>query len=462
MVPSSLFKAYDIRGLSPGELGETGARRIGKALAKLHQPKRVVIGRDMRTTSQMLEDALIDGFVTSGVDVVRVGLCSTPMFNAAVGEADGAYDLGVMVTASHNPAMYNGFKMERGNCLPIGQGSGMEELRDLAASDEPILDARTRGTVTQDEGLLARYIDRICALAQLPPRFPDWRIVVDAGNGMDGLVLPMLSRRLPGMEVTQLYWDLDGTFPHHEANPLMVETLEDLRIRMRKEDAMFGAAFDGDGDRVGFVDEQGTPIPGDMLTALFAQELLRDRGAGKVLYDLRSSRSVPEAIIEAGGEPIMCRVGHAHIKKQMAETGAIFGGELSMHFYFSDLWNCESGDLAMLMLINILLREGKPLSQVWRPLLRYAHSGEINFSVRDAKQVMAALETHYGESPTDISHLDGLRMEFRYPLTPYEDWWFNVRPSNTEPLLRLNLEAKTSEQMEMRKAEVSALIQSVA
>jgi phosphomannomutase len=294
-------------------------------------------------------------------------------------------------------------------------------------------------------------------MAALPERLPDWRVAIDAGNGMNGLVMPRLSKKLYGLDVRALYWDLDGTFPHHEANPLKVETLEELQELVKKYEAKFGVAFDGDGDRVGFVDELGEPIPGDMLTALFARELLAMR-RGTVLYDLRSSWSVPEVIREAGGTPVMCRVGHAHIKKQMAETGALFGGELSMHFYFSELANCESGDLAMLLLLKMLLREQKPLSELWRPLRRYVHSGEMNFEVKDAKGVMARLEASYAPVATDVSHLDGLRMEFRGTEPTPEDWWFNVRASNTEPLLRLNLETRSAAETARRVEEVSAMI----
>lgn len=270
----ALFKAYDIRGLSPraswmGSLQE----RLGKALAKLHAPKRVLVGHDMRSTSNELESALIDGFIASGVSVTRIGLCSTPMFNFAVSETDGTYDLGVMVTASHNPAKYNGFKMAKGNALPIRQGSGMEALRDVVCSDEPLLDARSRGTVSQDDGVLDRYLDKIWALAALPDRMPDWKIAIDAGNGMDGLVLPRLCKKLYGVDVRALYWDLDGTFPHHEANPLKVETLEELQELVKKYDGRFGVAFDGDGDRVGFVDELGEPIPGDIHSLVRARDL---------------------------------------------------------------------------------------------------------------------------------------------------------------------------------------------
>jgi phosphomannomutase len=453
----ALFKAYDIRGVSPGELDGMFARRLGKALGKLYAPKQVLVGHDMRSTSPELEGALVEGFVSAGVKVVRIGLCSTPMFNFAVSETAGKYDLGVMVTASHNPAKYNGFKLAKGTALPIGQGSGMEALCDLVCSEESLFDARERGSVAQDDGVLDRYLEKIWGMAALPERLPDWRVAIDAGNGMNGLVMPRLSKKLYGLDVRALYWDLDGTFPHHEANPLKVETLEELQELVKKYEAKFGVAFDGDGDRVGFVDELGEPIPGDMLTALFARELLAMR-RGTVLYDLRSSWSVPEVIREAGGTPVMCRVGHAHIKKQMAETGALFGGELSMHFYFSELANCESGDLAMLLLLKMLLREQKPLSELWRPLRRYVHSGEMNFEVKDAKGVMARLEASYAPVATDVSHLDGLRMEFRGTEPTPEDWWFNVRASNTEPLLRLNLETRSAAETARRVEEVSAMI----
>ncbi|MSR85307.1 phosphomannomutase/phosphoglucomutase [Candidatus Uhrbacteria bacterium] len=461
MIDPKVFKAYDIRGTSPGVLDETFARRLGKVLAHLYHPEHVLVGHDMRTTSPVLEAALIEGLTVSGVSVTRVGLCSTPMFYVGMGEAEGKYQLGIMVTASHNPGPDNGFKLMRGDHLPIGQGSGMEEIREAMLSEESFFDATEPGSVEQDEGLLERYIERICGLAALPARLPVWRIAIDAGNGMDGLVLPKLCRRLPGFEFIRLFWDLDGTFPNHEANPLKVETLVKLQEQVTRNACIFGAAFDGDGDRVGFVDEMGTPIPGDILTALFAQEMLRAKGPGKVLYDIRSSWSTPLAIQSAGGEPVMSKVGHANIKKSMRESGALFAGELSMHFYFSDLWNHESGDYAFLLLLKILLREQKPLSEIWRPLVRYAHSGEINFTVQDPKSVIARLEAFFHpQCPAFTSYLDGLRMEFRDLNHPENDWWFNVRPSNTEPVLRLTLEAADQDKMNEHKRQLSQLIQS--
>lgn len=450
----AIFHAYDIRGLSPQEIDETIARRLGKAIARLHQPKSVIVGRDMRATSEALQGALIEGLTASGVHVTRIGLCSTPMFNFALGESGG--DLGVMVTASHNPAAYNGFKMAKAGCVPIGQGSGMEELRDLVLSEEALLDASAQGTVTDDEGVLERYLDRVFALADLPKKIPATRVAMDAGNGMEGLLLPKIRARLPSLDVMKLYWDPDGTFPHHEANPLKVETLADLRQSVLKDQCVFGVAFDGDADRVGFVDEAGEPIPGDILTVMLALEVMREKGAGKIVYDLRSSWSVPEIIRERGGEAIMSRVGHAFIKQKMRESGALFAGEVSMHFYFSDLWNCESGDLAMLLLLKMVLREGKPLSELWKTFRCYAHSGEINYSVQNAPAILAKIHEAYASFATDQSSMDGLRMEFRRGAS--DDWWFNLRPSNTEPLLRLNLEARSVPEMERRKGELEAMI----
>lgn len=453
MTPA-IFKAYDIRGLSPGELEPADARRIALAISQLHHPKRVVVGRDMRLTSPALETALVEGFVDMGVDVTRIGLCSTPLFNFAISEANGRYDLGVMVTASHNPSEYNGLKITAGDNLPIGQGSGMEEVRDLACSNAEIRTTNKKGDVTEDAGVLKRYISKVVSLTDLK-NIPAAKIAVDAGNGMNGLVLPALAEHLKPLELLPLYWELDGSFPNHEANPLKVETLEALRNKVVQEGCLFGAAFDGDGDRVGFVDEAGEPIPGDLMTALLAQEVLRDNPGGLVLYDIRASRSLAESVVENGGRAEMTRVGHAFIKRAMKEKGGVFAGELSMHFYFKDFANCESGDYAMLLLLRLILREGKPLSALWRGLRRYAHSGEINFEIPNKAEVIAAVAKHYEQSALNVSTIDGIRMDF-------EDWWFNLRPSNTEPLLRLNLEAKTPIEMESRKKELVSLLEQSA
>jgi phosphomannomutase len=450
---ASIFKAYDIRGLSPGELGPAEAGRIGAALARIHRPKTVVVGHDMRITSPELEETLIQGLNAQGVNVVRIGLCTTPMFNFAVAESNGEYDMGVMVTASHNPAKYNGLKITKGDNTAIGQGSGMEELRDLACGGEPIPQSNMRGTVENDDDLLERYIEAIWSRSKLEGDLSSWKIAIDAGNGMEGLVLPKLSKKL-GADVHELYWKLDGNFPNHEANPVKIETLADLQDEVKSKGCVLGAAFDGDGDRVGFVDEKGEAIPGDILTALFAKAILSEQKGAKILYDLRSSKSVKEVIEEAGGTAEMCKVGHAGIKRQMRETGAVFAGELSMHFYFAEFANCEASDYAMLLLIRLMLREGKPLSEIWKPLVRYAHSGEINFTVSDSKAALEKVASHYTPHATSVSHLDGVRIDMG-------DWWFSLRASNTEPLIRLNLEANTKEIMDDKLIELRTCLASL-
>ncbi len=449
----SLFKAYDIRGLSPEELGAAEAGRIGASLAQLFHPTTVVVGHDMRMTSEELERSLVDGLNAQGVKVVRIGLCTTPMFNFAIAESAGAYDLGVMITASHNPAEYNGFKITKSDNTSVGQGTGMEELRDLSCSGNAILQPTHRGTVTDDTGLLERYVETVWARSNMRGDFSEMRIAIDAGNGMEGIVLPKLVKKL-GATIYDLYWKLDGHFPNHEANPVQQETLAELQELVRSKDCAFGAAFDGDADRVGFIDEKGEPIPGDIITALFAKMILSVHPGATILYDLRSSQSVKELIEEGGGTAIMCKVGHAGIKKQMRETGALFAGELSMHFYFSEFVNCEATDFAMLLLLRLLQREGKPLSEIWKPLVRYAHSGERNFHVSDPQQALALIEERFEKEASEISHLDGIRLSFG-------DWWFSLRASNTEPLIRLNLEAANTEQMEKHVQEITTCLASL-
>lgn len=456
---ASVFKAYDIRGLSPEQIDGAFARRLGKAIVARFSPRKILVGRDMRTTSFALESALIDGLTSSGVDVVRIGLCSTPMFYAMVGMAHREFDLGIMVTASHNPGKYNGFKLVRGDCLPIGEGSGMEDVRDAFLAEKEIVSDRT-GSVVDDPTALDRYVELVVKLAALPEGMPQIKIAIDAGNGMAGAVLPRLISSLPWLDVVPLYFDPDGTFPNHEANPLKVDTLKNLIATVRDRECAMGVAFDGDADRVGFVDETGEPIPGDLLTAFLAQEALRAHPGGLVHYDVRSSWAVPEAVAEAGGTSQMCKVGHANIKKLMRETGAVFAGEVSMHFYFQELWNCESGDLAMLLMLRRLAESTESLSALWKPLRRYAHSEELNFEVSDKPAVIERLKGTYGPTAFAISDLDGIRMEFRDPTAPQNDWWFNVRASNTEPLLRLNLEARTVEILEKKIEELSVAIRS--
>jgi phosphomannomutase len=455
---SSVFHAYDIRGLAPGELDAAFSSRLARAILRELHPKNVLVGRDMRVTSPELEKALVEELVSYGVNVIRIGLCSTPMFNVVVGLHEGTVDLGVMVTASHNPGKYNGFKMVKGDMTPIGQGSGMEELEASFNRDESLPVASTRGTITDDAEALLRYVERILKIASLPSDMPKMNIAIDAGNGMGGAVLPELLKRLPWLEAKTLYMEPDGNFPNHEANPLKRETLKDLSSLVVKESCAFGVAFDGDADRVGFVDETGTPIPGDLMTAVLAAEMLTTKPGGRVLYDLRSSWSVPEAIQEAGGTANMCRVGHAFIKRQMREEGALFAGEVSMHYYFHDLKNVESGDLVLLLMLKRFVHEGKPFSSLWKPLLRYAHSGEINFEVEDKMSALQRVKEAYQSKATSVSEIDGIRMEFRDASHPETDWWFSLRLSNTEPLIRLNLESRSEEVTKAKVQELSAFI----
>ncbi|MBU2612990.1 phosphomannomutase/phosphoglucomutase [Patescibacteria group bacterium] len=459
--PESLqhvFHAYDIRGLAPEELDEVFARRLGQGIVSQFRPANVLVGRDMRITSPALEAALIEGLTASGASVTRIGLCSTPMFNVLVGLGNGSYDMGVMVTASHNPGKYNGFKIVRGDASPVGQGSGMEELADAVCAAGEVASGGKQGLVTEDATGLERYIDHILKLAALPTEMPKTKIAIDAGNGMAGTVLPELLKRLPWLEVLPLYFEPDGTFPNHEANPIKTETLTDLVALVKKERCAMGVAFDGDADRIGFVDEEGTPIPGDLATAMLGQEMLRQSPNGLVLFDVRSSRAVSEALAEAGGRPKMCKVGHAFIKRQMREDGAIFAGEVSMHYYFHDLHFVESGDLVLLLVLRRLARERARMSALWKPLKKYAHSGEINFTVADASVVMRRISDAYAPLATSTSDIDGLRYEFRDPARPQADWWLSLRMSNTEPLVRLNVESRDAETTKKRVEEITKLI----
>lgn len=450
------------------------AGRLALALSEAFQPKTVLIGFDMRKSSPLLVKSLEEVFLAKGINCITIGLCTTPVFYSALAQ-DEAVDLGIMVTASHNPSNYNGFKLCRKQAVPIGSGSGMEELRDIFLSKEqeysslmsslPSGSIQSAGSRQGREDEIAKYIDRVVtalpdqgvSLRNTKPR--SLKVVADAGNGMAGLTLTVLGQKLPALSLTPLYWQLDGNFPNHEANPLQVETLEVLRERVVADRAMIGFAFDGDGDRLGVVDEKGRVIPGDVLTALLAQELLRYTPNATILYDLRCSWSTPEAIQAAGGRPELCRVGHAHIKQQMRNSGALFAGELSMHFYFASFANCEASEYAMLLLIQLLQRTGQPLSELWQPLVRYAHSGEKNYRLTEAStQVLCRLQERYAAQATKDTLIDGLRYEFCDPAHPDQDWWFSVRSSNTEPVLRLNVEARERAHLEEKRAELEYVI----
>ncbi len=441
-VNMQIFKSYDIRGTYPDELDEEVARKIGAATAQFLNTRELVVGRDMRTSGRSLAQAVSEGITSQGTDVIDIGLVSTETVYFAIGYY--GYGGGLMVTASHNPAEYNGFKICREKAIPVSYDTGIANISQL------ILEERTAprgepGRVTQRD-VLNDYKDHILTFVEdLKPL----KLVVDAGNGMAGKMFPLVFRSLP-CETTQMYFELDGSFPNHEPNPLKEENLADLKKRVMETGADLGVAFDGDADRVAFVDEEGHTAPSDLITALIAKKLLKKNPGATVIYDLRSSHVVPEEIEAAGGRPLEERVGHAHIKATMRNKDAVFGGELSGHYYFRDNFFADSGLIALIEVLNILSAANQPLSQLIAPLRRYWCTGEINFKVEDADRVLEAVENKFKDAR--ISHLDGVTIE-------YDEWWCNVRKSNTEPLVRVTLEGKTREAMERAKQEVLAIVE---
>ncbi len=445
-IEKSIFKAYDIRGTFPDQIDEDVCYRIARAYVASINCKKVVVGRDMRESGPQLVEATIRGIIDQGADVIPMGLTSTPMYYFGVNHLGG--DAGMMVTASHNPGKYNGYKMTGAGAVPSIAFVSNEELYEKAcAGDFP--EPEKKGTVHPEENVLDEYIKTVLDNADIH-NFEDLKISVDTGNGMGGLILPKLFGAV-GNEPIKLFWEIDGSFPNHEANPLNLETLKWLQESVVENKASFGAAFDGDGDRVAFVDEKGEPVPGDLVTALIAREMLKKKPGSKILYDIRSSWAVPEEIKAAGGEAIACRVGHGLIKRQMREVGGYFAGELSSHYYFGDFYVTDNADLAFLNIVKLLLDEKKPLSEIVAPLKRYFHTEEINSKVKDVPAKLEELKKVY--SGGKLNELDGITIEF-------EDWWLNVRPSQTEPLLRLNLEAKTKEMMDQKTEEVLNMIRS--
>lgn len=436
---ASIFKAYDIRGIYGTQLTDDLAYQIGRAFATFLSCRRVVVGRDMRPHSKPLFDALARGLTEQGADVIDLGLCSTPMSYYANGQL-GA-DAGVMITASHNPGEYNGFKMCRSEAIPISGATGIKDIEQIVLTGNFAAPAATPGNVTTYD-IVPEYVAHFKALAD---RTRPVKVAIDYANGMgiyEGKVLEDI------LEIEPLFDELDGTFPNHEANPLHAETFEPLQACIRGGTYDFGIYFDGDADRAGFTDEKGEIVSNDMITALIAREILA-REKGVVFYDLRSSWAVKEVIAEAGGEPRRSRVGHAFIKEQMREAQALFAGELSGHYYFRENYFAESAALAAIFIANLIQHSGQPLSELVRPILRYHASGEINSTVEDVDAVFARLRTAFPDG--NMFELDGLSVEF-------DDWWFNVRASNTEPLVRLNLEARTRSMMETKRDALLQLI----
>ncbi|MYR01409.1 MULTISPECIES: phosphomannomutase/phosphoglucomutase [unclassified Streptomyces] len=447
---SQIVKAYDVRGVVPDQWDETLAGLFGAAFAQVTDASAIVVGHDMRPSSPGLSRAFARGAAARGVDVTEIGLCSTDQLYYA----SGALDLpGAMFTASHNPAQYNGIKMCRAGAAPVGQDTGLTQIRELAekwlesGAPEP---AAEPGTRTARE-TLEDYAAHLRALVDLRAIRP-LKVVVDAGNGMGGHTVPTVFAGLP-LTLVPMYFELDGTFPNHEANPLDPANLVDLQKRVPAEGADLGIAFDGDADRCFVVDENGDPVSPSAITALVAaRELARNGGEGVIIHNLITSRTVPEVVRENGGTPVRTRVGHSFIKAEMARTGAIFGGEHSAHYYFKDFWNADTGMLAALHVLAALGGQQGPLSSLVAQYDRYQGSGEINSTVADQSARLAAIRAAYeGRADVTLDDLDGLTVS-----TP--DWWFNVRPSNTEPLLRLNAEAKDEPTMAKIRDEALAII----
>ena len=445
-VNANLFKSYDVRGIYPTEINEDVAYQIGRCFVPLLGAKSVAVGRDMRPSGERLFTAFARGASEAGAGVTDIGLVSTDALYFAVGKY--GFDGGVMITASHNPANYNGMKFTRDRAQAISLDTGLGQIRDRILSGSLPEKAAKPGAITQRnvlEDFGAHCLSFIDAKTVKP-----FKIAIDAGNGMAGETVPYVFKNLP-CEVTPLYFELDGSFPNHPASPIEPENMIDLQAAVRKHGCDLGVAFDGDADRMFIVDEKGDLVDGSTVTALVALNTLKRFPGSKILYNLICSRSVPELIEKYGGIPIRSQVGHSLIKKTMREQDAIFGGEHSGHFYFKNNWYADSGMIALLQCLELFSQANKPVSEVIAPIDTRFRSGEINSTVADAKAKMQEIEEHYKDA--QIDHLDGVTVS-------YPDWWMNVRPSNTEPLLRLNVEGDTKELMERHRDEALELIRS--
>ena len=452
MLDPKVFKAYDVRGIYPSELDEEGAYAIGRAYVEQFEPRRIAVGRDMRLSSETMQRAAMEGAAEAGADVLDLGLVGTEMVYFAVGEL--GLDGGIAVTASHNPKEYTGMKIVRRGALPVGGDSGLLDVRDRAMSGGA---ASGVGPRTGPEGTIEAhdvwpaYVDRVMSFVDVSAIEP-LRVVIDAANGMGGVMLPPVLERLP-VDAVRCYFEPDGSFPNHGPNPLLPENREFIVGRTLDERADLGVAFDGDADRCFFVDDGGEFVPGDFVTALLAESVLEKEPGAKVIYDVRASWAVPETIERAGGVPLINRVGHAFIKARMRQEQAAFGGEVSGHYYFRDFTQADSGVIPFLLMLELVSKRGRKLSEIVADYRsRYFITGEINTPVVDVALKLQELKERFGPEG-EISHLDGISIGAG-------DWHFNVRPSNTEPLLRLNLEARSRELMERKRDEVLGVIRS--
>jgi len=451
MLDPKIFKAYDVRGLYPSELDEEGAYAIGRAFVEQFEPKSIAVGRDMRVSSPSMAAAVVRGATEGGSEVKDIGMIGTEMLYFAVGEL--GLDGGITITASHNPKNYTGMKIVRRGALPVGGDSGLLEIRDraLVLSGQSLSGQRGLTPVAEKVDIYPAFVEKVLSFID-PSAVKPLRIVIDAGNGMAGATLSPVLERLP-VEAVRCYFEPDGTFPNHEPNPLLPENREFIIGKVLEEKADLGIAFDGDADRCLFVDDTGEFVPGDFVTALLAESILEREPGAKIIYDVRASWAVRDTIERAGGVPLMNRVGHAFIKLRMREEGAVFAGEVSGHYYFRDFNQADSGTIPALLMLELVSKRDKPLSELLRPYReRYFLTGELNMPVEDVALKLQELKEHFvGQG--EISHLDGISVTA-------EDWHMNVRPSNTEPLLRLNLEALDPKLMDQKRDEVLEVIRS--
>lgn len=449
-VLDSIVKAYDVRGTTPDQMNTEVAFALGVAFADFVKAPMVIVGRDMRLTGEELCAAFADGVTSRGVNVIDVGLASTDLIYFAAGSLDAP---GAMFTASHNPAEYNGIKFCLSGARPVGIDTGLATIRDAAKTvmngvgPQPV---PNRGSVTQRD-MLDEFADHVVSFIDVSVLKP-MKVVADTANGMGGLIVPVVFARLPMIDLEVMYPELDGSFPNHPADPIQPANQRDLQARVVSGGFDIGLAFDGDADRVFVVDEKGRGVSGSTTTAILAAAVLRTHPGATVLHNLICSRAVPEVIRESGGVPVRTKVGHSNIKQVMAETGAVFGGEHSAHYYFLDNYRADSGIIATMFMLEELSRRGMSLSELRQPFERYEASGEINTSVSDASVVIEGVARRYADFPQDM--IDGLTVDCG-------TWWFNLRPSNTEPLLRLNLEAPTRNECDDHVAEVLSLVTSL-
>ena len=445
----SVFKAYDIRGTYPDQIDLDLSYRVGRAFADFVGKGPLVVGHDMRTMAVEVQERYIAGVLDAGVDVIDIGLASTPQTYFAIGSLGAAG--GAAVTASHNAAQYIGFKLTREEAIPISGDTGLKDIEKLATAADVPAPASTRGSVTQVD-TLADYLKHVCQWADLARPM---KIASDAANGMAAHTFPPLVEQIPALENAGLYFELDGTFPNHEANPLKHSNLVDLQAKVLETGAELGAAFDGDSDRCCFVDETGRVLGNDIITTLVAREVLKKEPGGAIVYDLRSSWILPEMVLAGGGKPVKERVGHSFLKERMREHDAPFGGELSGHYYFRDNWYADNSEIILLCVLNILSRTDKTLSQLADELLCYHSTGEINFEVADKAGALQKLKDSFPDGQVD--ELDGVTIAYGQPDQPGW-WWVNLRPSNTEPLLRMTLEADDAARMQEMKARVIEIL----